>query len=152
MTKNNVEIICEKYYSEQVFLQCRCGEEILEFVRDDSSELGVQYLIIPHLNWDKRKDELATFCFANKGEFSDFIERLKNKDEPLCIFIDKYLTYKNKHPGSIALIYDKDEDCFLLRKFGKVNEKTFMPKNLSWEVVMNDYTTKKLVSILENWG
>lgn len=94
-------------YDEQLFVQCDCGDEIIEFIRNVSEKDGVEYVVLPHLQSANRKDIYPSFCFVNKEEFSQFLDVLRQVrddiDTPnVKFFLDKYLTHKNKYPGVIV--------------------------------------------------
>ena len=65
-------------YDEQLYVQCDCGDEIIEFVKNNSEEDGVEYVIITHLQSEIKSDPYPHFCFANKGEFSVFLDVFQN--------------------------------------------------------------------------
>ena len=143
-------------YDEQLYVQCDCGEEIIEFVKNNSEEDGVEYVIVPHLQSENKSDPYPSFCFTNKGEFSEFLEVLKNArdnvDSPeLGVFFDKYLTHKNKHPGVIVTAYLKKDEMVAMSKYPtpKTAEQI---RDVSWEFFMNRNKAIKVLEILEKWG
>lgn len=143
-------------YDEQLYVQCDCGDEIIEFVKNNSEEDGVEYVIIPHLHSENKSDPYPSFCFTNKGEFSEFLEVLKNArdnvDSPeLGVFFDKYLTHKNKYPGVLVTAYLKKDEMVAMSKYPtpKTAEQI---RDVSWEMFINRNKAIKILDILENWG
>ena len=143
-------------YDEQLYVQCDCGDEIIEFVKNNSEEDGVEYVIVPHLQSENKSDPYPSFCFTNKGEFSEFLEVLKNArdnvDSPeLGVFFDKYLTHKNKYPGVLVTAYLKKDEMVAMSKYPtpKTAEKI---RDASWEMFINRNKAIKVLEILEKWG
>lgn len=143
-------------YDEQLYVQCDCGDEIIEFVKNNSEEDGVEYVIVPHLQSENQSDPYPSFCFTNKGEFSEFLEVLNNArdnvDSPeLGVFFDKYLTHKNKQPGVLVSAYMSDSGTVAMSKYPNP-KKAEQVKDSSWEFFMNRNKAIKVLEILEKWG
>ena len=151
-----INFIGTQEYDEQLFVQCDCGEEIIEFIRNVSEKDGVEYVILPHLQSANKTDTYPSFCFVNKGEFSEFLGVLKQaKDDvdvpDVGIFYDKYLTCKNKQPGVLIIGYIKSDKMIAIKKFATPKD-ALKVKNCSWEMFINRNKAIEILDILEKWG
>lgn len=154
-----VKIIAAERFDYHVFVQCECGEEIIDFFRITTEENGVEYCIGAHCNYRDKDDKYGMFTFYDKESFSEFVKQLKHfvdneeQDAPLICY-DKYLTYKNKDCGILYVGYtikdDKNPGTFAIDKF--VSGKKFdKGKRSSWEIVLAYDRAKELYEELENW-
>lgn len=151
----SVNLIAKEQYSEQLFVQCECGDEVIEFVRNEDEKEGVDYVILPHLQSANSKDTNPTFCFQSKGEFSDFLETFRNAKNDIDvrevgIFFDKYLTYKDKEPGVLVCGYSYDDKVVAIKKYAtpKIAQKITA---CSWELYLTRDDAIKVLDVLENW-
>ena len=149
-----MNLIGKKRFDNQVFVQCDCGEEILEFGRDYDEEEGTQYFILYHGYFDPKKDICCSFYFADKNAFAELLQEMRdylNKvPKNMCtVIFDKYLTYKNKMPGVLLATYD-DYDCFTILKYSdpKTAEKA---KHCSWEIILRREQVEELLKELEEF-
>lgn len=143
-------------YDEQLFVQCDCGDEIIEFIRNVSEKDGVEYVVLPHLQSANRKDIYPSFCFVNKEEFSQFLDVLRQVrddiDTPnVKFFLDKYLTHKNKYPGVIVVGYIKQDKMLAIKKYATPKD-ALKVKNCSWELFINRDKAIEVLNVLEQWG
>lgn len=149
-----MNLIGRKRFDNQVFVQCDCGEEILEFGRTYDEEEGTEYFIHYHGYFNLKKDNCCGFYFADKGKFSAFLQEMRDclndvpKDDATISF-DKYLTYKNKLPGVLISTYD-DKGFFSILKYNNPKE-AIKAKKCTWEVILRKEQVKELLKELEEW-
>lgn len=149
-----MNLIGRKRFDNQVFVQCDCGEEILEFGRTYDEEEGIEYFIYYHGYFNPKKDNCCGFYFADKGEFSTFLQEMRDclnnvpKDD-VTISFDKYLTYKNKLPGVLISTYD-DKGFFSILKYNNPKEAV-KAKKCTWEVILRKEQVEELLKELEEW-
>lgn len=148
-----MKLVGREKFDNQVFVQCDCGEEILEFCRSYSEEEGTQYFIYYHGYFNIKKEPCCSFYFTNKGEFSNLLQEMRDylnevpKDNCTVIF-DKFLTYKNRLPGVLITTYDKSFFTILKYSDPKTAEKA---KYCSWEIFLRREQVEELLKELEEW-
>lgn len=148
-------------YENQVFVQCACGNEVIEFCKDiNDFDHSVEYFILPFLQNNNKKDKFCAFTFENKGDFSALLDELRcfinGVSKPDCtVLFDKYLSYKNKFPGVLVVSYSEMEDkenVFIIRKYIDAKEPSRKRGKFSWEVVLTKEQSIELLAELENWN
>ena len=148
-----MNLINKKRFDNQVFVQCDCGEEILEFCRDYDEEEGTQYFILYHGYFDPKKETCCSFYFSDKGAFAELLQEMRDflnnvpKDECMVLF-DKFLTYKNKLPGVLLATYDNNFLTILKYPEPKTAEKA---NYCSWEIVLRREQVEELLKELEEF-
>ena len=152
-------IISNKEFENQLFVQCECGEEIIEFCRDSklSEDGSVEYFIRYHGYFNPKVDSNPWFTFCSKNEFSYFLSELKrfidgnSNSGNVSVLRDKYLTYKNKLSGILIFMPDKDGDFFLITKYPKKFKRIAGTDKCSWGIVINKETAEKVLEELSEW-
>ena len=152
-----MDLIYRKQFENQIFVQCDCGEEIIEFCRDSTlnEDGSVEYFIRHHGYFNPKIDKYSGFYFATKADLSllldemrDFLNKVeKNKVE---VIFDKYLTYKDKKPGVLVALYDNDFYFFNLIKYPNYKEAIKIGK-CSWEIILRKEQVEQLLKELEEW-
>lgn len=152
-----MNLIGKKVFENNVFMQCDCGEEIIEFCRDSSisNDNTVEYFIQYHGYFSYKVDKCNSFFFLNKSEFSLFLDEIRDflngvEKNVSAVFFDKYLTYKNKFPGTLIVTYDNSMGYFYIIKYPNPTEAKKAGK-CSWEIIIGKEQAKELLEELEEW-
>lgn len=148
-----MKLINRKRFENQVFVQCDCGEEIIEFCRDYNEEEGIQYFILYHGYFNPKKDTCCSFYFTDKGEFAELLQEMRdflnNVPKNMCmVLFDKYLTYKNKMPGVLISTYNNNFFTILKYPDPKTAEKA---NYCTWEIILRREQVEELLKELEEW-
>lgn len=144
-------------FENQVFVQCCCGQEIVEFCRDGNvtDDGSIEYFIRYHGYFNPKVETNYDFSFSTKAEFAELISKMKDClsglpcNDPMVI-LDKYLTRKNKAPGVLVVVYDANICALSIIKFRdlKAAQKS---KKSTWEIVIDKAALNALVQELEEW-
>ena len=133
---------------ESFFVQCDCGKEIVEFVKDESEELDLY---------------INAYCYYNRkaGIFSDFtfngFSGLEAFITHLGLFVCNDVVPKqstqipdkaNDEKHQYCLELDNDEHFFA---FGLYNMGRKKGSNCIWEVIINREDAKELLEELLRW-
>lgn len=152
-----MKLIGRERFDNQVFVQCDCGEEILEFCREPNPDDNgaIEYFIRYHGWFDRKVDQYCSFYFADKGEFARVLDKMRsmtsNVDDPtVLIQADKYITYRGKFPGILAAFYDNDLQFFTLIKYPNPKEAGKVGKR-SWEFILRREQVEELLRELEEF-
>ena len=91
-----MKLIGKKVFENNVFVQCDCGQEIIEFCRDSSisNDNAVEYFIQYHGYFSYKVDKCNSFFFLNKSEFSLFFPVLLSMSFPQLLFREVVCIYK----------------------------------------------------------
>ena len=149
----------KRRFMNRAFIQCDCGEEILEFVQDKNDEDGsIEYLVVPYCELKNTKDKCSAFMFENKGAFSFFVGELRNfvndvDSDSIPVLYDKYLSYRNREPGVLMFMYTNSDDkerFFGVRKY--MNPRCVKKGKPTWEMVIGKTEAKELLEELEKFS
>lgn len=139
-------------FDNHVFVQCSCGEEIIEICKNlFSFEDETEYFILFHGYYDRKKDKYASFYFKSKEEFNCFISQIYcylYKEKGYSWFEDKYDSYKDKLPGRLKIQSDDLGDIEIMKY---ANYKAFNKDKPTWSIVINPIEAKKMYEELKSW-
>ena len=74
-----MKIISKERFENQLFVQCDCGEEIIEIdINPHPFESIKEYFILFHGYYNRNKDKYTLFYFKNKDEFRVFVSAMNS--------------------------------------------------------------------------
>lgn len=146
----NVDMIGYKKLSnvESFFIQCDCGEEIVEFVKDDSE--GLDLYIKTHCWYNRRVGVFSAFTFNGYSDIEVFITHLKSfvQDDVIPKQSTQIPDKTNDKKHQYYLDLDNDEYFFT---FGLYNMSRKKGTNCVWEVIINKKNAEELLEELLRW-
>ena len=139
------KLIGRNMFEQSLFVQCDCGEEIVEFCEDDG-----EYFLRYHSWYDRRIERYSDFTFSNKSALAEFVDKIRDfirgileNTSPITL-LDKY-SYKNKLPGALVVDYT---DCYVsIRRYARYNKLN----KCTWEILLKKEEAQQLVNELDNW-
>ena len=141
--KNATKLICRKIWTNNIYVVCDCGQEIVEIAKD-TREFFLQY----HGWYNKKRDKLVNFTFYDKRDFVKFLNQMDRYVEGEFMdlpetYYDKIKT-KRKVYGTLLVGYDPWGFCIC-----KYPNKRI--RHCTWEIVLQRDQVKELVEELRSW-
>lgn len=138
----------ERSNVESFFVRCDCGEEIVEFVKDDSEELDLY--INAHCYYNRKVGMFSDFTFNGFSGLGTFITHLS-----LFVCNDVVRKQSTQIPDKAndkkhQYYLELDNDEYFLT-FGLYNMSRKKGTNCVWEVVINKKNAEELLEELQRW-
>lgn len=133
---------------ESFFVRCDCGQEIVEFVKDESEELDLY--INTHCYYNRKVGMFSDFTFNGSSGLEIFITHLS-----LFVRNDAIPEQSTQIPDKAndkkyQYYLDLDNDGYFFT-FGLHNMHRKKGNNCVWEVIINKKNAEELLEELLRW-
>ena len=133
---------------ESFFVRCACGEEIIEFVKDESEELDLY--INTHCWYNRKVGMSSGFTFNGFSGLETFTTYLSSfvHDDAVPGQSTQIPDKTNDKKHQYYLDLDTDEYFFI---FGLYNMGRKKGSNCVWEVIIDKRNAEELLEELSRW-